>query len=39
MLPDGTYQLVGKAASQVFTFRPVLAQIDCQRYDLMQNMP
>lgn len=24
VLPDGTYQLVGKAAGQVFTFRPVM---------------
>lgn len=33
VLPDGTYELVGKATNQVFTFRPVLGSTCPQKHD------
>ncbi len=32
VLPDGTYELVGKATSQVFTFNPVMGSTCPQKY-------
>ena len=33
VLPDGSYELVGKATGQVFTFKPVMGSTCPQKHD------